>query len=595
MLEQKNNIESKNEDNIISNKSATNTNILSVLRAKRTTKKHTKKEMNNIIDDKFEFFPHITLGNGAFSAVFASRDLTDTNKLYAIKFENSLLSNKLKLEKDIYDIMYGAEGFPIVYTYGTTKTSNYLVMDRLGPSLKELFGYCNFHFSLQTICLIAIQALTRIHDLHFKSGYIYNDIKPDNFLIGLNQTNMIYLIDMGNAKPFRIYNFTTNKVEHIPYKDNISPITNITRFSSINHQMGIETSRRDDLESLGYMLIYFANGSLPWKGGSKSNSEDKFNQMLEKKMSIPIEVYCKDLPIEFSIYMSYVQNLRFNEKPDYNYLKNLFAKLLFGSYIEKFFFDWNISQPKEVPSNLRVNKELDNKYLFKKIKEKKKEKKITSNAVIKMIKIGNDNTEEDDSSKQKEEYESSDRENKESEEEEESGSSISSSNVNNNNESNDVQMIKENDEEKLQDSSELISDNNERLNTEENKDKDSDESHSDKTEHNSTFNDEDFLSMFTDLNAPRKKIVAPTYKPSEKSNIIIRASNVNTTQNNNTNDDLLTKSNRSGFSLNSINSESHSLLNKNKKIPQLGKLRLLNKGMINEVDEDNATSKRDYK
>ena len=590
MLEQKNNIESKNEENIITNKSGTNTNILSVLRAKRTTKKHTKKEMNNIIDDKFEFFPHIPLGNGAFSTVFASRDLTDTNKLYAIKFENSLLSNKLKLEKDIYDIMYGAEGFPIVYTYGTTKTSNYLVMDRLGPSLKELFGYCNFHFSLQTICLIAIQALTRIHDLHFKSGYIYNDIKPDNFLIGLNQTNMIYLIDMGNAKPFRIYNFTTNKVEHIPYKDNISPITNITRFSSINHQMGIETSRRDDLESLGYMLIYFANGSLPWKGGSKSNSEDKFNQMLEKKMSIPIEVYCKELPIEFSIYMSYVQNLRFNEKPDYNYLKNLFAKLLFGSYIEKFFFDWNIAQPKEVPSNLRVNKELDNKYLFKKIKEKKK---VTSNAVIKMIKIGNDNTEEDDSSKQKEEYESSDKENKESEEEEESASSISSSNVNNN-QSNNVEMIKENDEEKLQDSSELISDNNnDRLNTEENKD--SDESHSDKTEHNSTFNDEDFLSMFTDLNAPRKKIVAPTYKPSEKSNIIIRSSNVNTTQNNNTNDDLLTKSNRSGFSLNSINSESHSLLNKNKKIPQLGNLRLLNKGMINEVDEDNATSKRDYK
>ena len=590
MLEQKNNIESKNEENIITNKSGTNTNILSVLRAKRTTKKHTKKEMNNIIDDKFEFFPHIPLGNGAFSTVFASRDLTDTNKLYAIKFENSLLSNKLKLEKDIYDIMYGAEGFPIVYTYGTTKTSNYLVMDRLGPSLKELFGYCNFHFSLQTICLIAIQALTRIHDLHFKSGYIYNDIKPDNFLIGLNQTNMIYLIDMGNAKPFRIYNFTTNKVEHIPYKDNISPITNITRFSSINHQMGIETSRRDDLESLGYMLIYFANGSLPWKGGSKSNSEDKFNQMLEKKMSIPIEVYCKELPIEFSIYMSYVQNLRFNEKPDYNYLKNLFAKLLFGSYIEKFFFDWNIAQPKEVPSNLRVNKELDNKYLFKKIKEKKK---VTSNAVIKMIKIGNDKTEEDDSSKQKEEYESSDKENKESEEEEESASSISSSNVNNN-QSKNVEMIKENDEEKLQDSSELISDNNnDRLNTEENKD--SDESHSDKTEHNSTFNDEDFLSMFTDLNAPRKKIVAPTYKPSEKSNIIIRSSNVNTTQNNNTNDDLLTKSNRSGFSLNSINSESHSLLNKNKKIPQLGNLRLLNKGMINEVDEDNATSKRDYK
>ena len=177
MLEQKNNIESKNEENIITNKSGTNTNILSVLRAKRTTKKHTKKEMNNIIDDKFEFFPHIPLGNGAFSTVFASRDLTDTNKLYAIKFENSLLSNKLKLEKDIYDIMYGAEGFPIVYTYGTTKTSNYLVMDRLGPSLKELFGYCNFHFFSDTLSQTRSQCFQKPCEVYEQNLHNLTDIQ----------------------------------------------------------------------------------------------------------------------------------------------------------------------------------------------------------------------------------------------------------------------------------------------------------------------------------------------------------------------------------------------------------------------------------
>lgn len=589
MFEQFNNYEDKNEDNnLITNTNQNGTHILSAMKNK-FTKKQSKKEINNIIDDKYEYCPNIILGSGTYTTIYPAKDVNDPQKLYAIKFENSLMSNKLKLEKEIYEIMYGIEGFPSVYTLGTTKTQNYLVIDRLGPSLKELFVYCNYHFSLQTICLIAIQILTRLHDLHFKSGFVYCDIKPDNFLIGLSQTNIIYMIDFGLSKPFRIFNYQTSKIEHIPYKDSIVP-TNISRFSSINHQMGIETSRRDDLESLGYMLVYFACGALPWKGGSKSNSDDKFGKMLEKKMAIPIEVYCKDLPIEFSIYLSYVQNLRFNEKPDYNYLKNLFGNLLFGSYIEKFFFDWNIAKPKDIPTNLRVGKELDNKYLYKKREVQKKE-------LVNEVKQEKNKTLEEE----KEEEEDSGK----SEGDDEDSSSSSSENEEEKEKKENEQTNKNGKPEIESSSSNLISkevdrSENERLNTEENRSSQS-ESESNKTEQNSFFNDQDFLSMFSEINANHKQKITMT--PQKKNNNFLQIKSLkketdnnitNTTNNNNTNDELLTKSNRSGVSLNSLNSESYSLLNKNKKIPHLGKLRLFNpmNKMINEEDEDNATSKR---
>ena len=203
------------------------------------------------------------------------------------------------------------------YSVGSNKTSNYLMMDRLGPSLGELFKYCNNHFSLQTILLIGIQALTRLQDLHSKSSFIIGDVTPSNFLIGTSQTNLIYFVDFGCAKPFRFFNETASKIEHTAYKDNnVSPTGSINIFSSINQHMNIETSRGDDLESLGYMLIYFSNKGLPWENNTSTSNtaiteEENNNKILEKKMSIPVEEYCKELPIDFFIYMNYVYSLRF--------------------------------------------------------------------------------------------------------------------------------------------------------------------------------------------------------------------------------------------------------------------------------------------
>ena len=407
----------------------------------------TKKKKDTIIDDKYEIYPSTFLTKGSKTIdIVAGGDIIEPSKKYAIKFENENNINILKKEIILYDYLKSTDGFPTLYSNGNFHNQNYIILERLGPNLKELFKYCNNHFSLQTILLIGIQIITRLQDFHYKTGFIYNNIKLSNFCVGLKDTNKIYVIDLSKAKPFRYSDYQMNRYEHIPYNENTDYI-NITKFSSKNSQIGIEISRRDDLESLGYMLIYFANeGKLPWlinknvvinnnnnnnnenniddnnnnnnkenNNNNKNNNNNNNNNnnihnitkeekklfYIENKLSSTIEEFCKNLPIEFSMYMNYIENLGFYEKPDYNYLKGLFGNLLFTFYIEKFYFDWNILSPKEIPNNLRTNKELENKYEYlsskyyydninpesKKKKKKKKKKKTKIIIIITIMKM----------------------------------------------------------------------------------------------------------------------------------------------------------------------------------------------------------------
>lgn len=144
-------------------------------------------------------------------------------------------------------------------------------------------------------------------------------------------------------------------MDNIPYKEN-KPLTGTARYASINNHLGIEQSRRDDLESIGYLLIYFLKRRLPWQGCQGSTKMEKYNKILEKKLSISTEALCKDYPIEFSVYMNYVKNLKYNERPDYMFLKTLFIDLLNHFYTEKFVFDWNLPNPYEDPPNLKIGK-----------------------------------------------------------------------------------------------------------------------------------------------------------------------------------------------------------------------------------------------
>ena len=239
-------------------------------------------------------------------------------------------------------------GVPKFYGFGETSEYYYLIMQLLGPNLIELFNYCKARkLTITTISMLAIQILNRIEYMH-KHHYLHRDIKPENFLIGCGDTsNVIYLIDYGLCKKYK----DPKTHQHIPYREG-RLLTGTARYVSINTHLGIEQSRRDDLESIGYVLIFLLKGGLPWQG-LKTNL-DKYNKIMEKKLQIPTEILCYGLPDEIAHYLNYCKSLRFEDRPDYDYLRNLFVRLLYtiiNSYSltkDSLKFDWCYDEPLSV-------------------------------------------------------------------------------------------------------------------------------------------------------------------------------------------------------------------------------------------------------
>merc|ERR1712025_1131849 len=215
---------------------------------------------------------------------------------------------------------------------------NVMVIDLLGPSLEDLFSFCNRKFSLKTVLMLADQMINRVEYVHAKN-FIHRDIKPDNFLIGLmKKANQVHVIGFGLAKKFR----DSRSQQHIPYRENKN-LTGTARYASVNTHLGIEQSRRDDLEAVGYVLMYFNRGSLPWQGLKANSKKEKYEKIMEKKMSTPIEVLCKGYPTEFVTYLNYCRSLRFEDRPDYAYLRRFLKDLFFReNYQYDFIFDWTI-------------------------------------------------------------------------------------------------------------------------------------------------------------------------------------------------------------------------------------------------------------
>ncbi len=211
-----------------------------------------------------------------------------------------------------------------------------MVMDLLGPSLEDLLSYCGRKFSLKTVAMIGDQMISRVEYCH-THHFLHRDMKPDNFLSGAGKkASMVYLIDFGLAKRFR----DPKTGEHIPYRDNKS-LTGTARYASVNTHLGIEQSRRDDLESIGFILIYFLKGTLPWQGLQAKTKKEKYDRIKEKKVNTTIESLTRGAPEEFNAYLTYCRRLKFEEKPDYNYLKKLMRDCMHRHGLDyDYQYDW---------------------------------------------------------------------------------------------------------------------------------------------------------------------------------------------------------------------------------------------------------------
>ncbi|KAG9159021.1 hypothetical protein Leryth_021742 [Lithospermum erythrorhizon] len=289
------------------------------------------------------------IGSGSFGELYLGVNI-QTGEEVAVKLESIKTKHpQLHYESKLYMLLQGGTGIPHLKWFGVEGEHNCMAIDLLGPSLEDLFNYCNRKLTLKTVLMLADQLINRVEYMHSR-GFLHRDIKPDNFLMGLGRkANQVYIIDYGLAKKYR--DLQTHK--HIPYRENKN-LTGTARYASVNTHLGVEQSRRDDLESLGYVLMYFLRGSLPWQGLRAGTKKQKYDKISEKKMLTPIEVLCKSFPLEFTSYFHYCRSLRFEDKPDYSYLKRLFRDLFIREgYQFDYVFDWTMLKYPQIGSSSR--------------------------------------------------------------------------------------------------------------------------------------------------------------------------------------------------------------------------------------------------
>ncbi|XP_068141632.1 casein kinase I [Drosophila tropicalis] len=293
------------------------------------------------------------LGAGSFGDIFMAENKV-TSQRVAMKLEiKNCPHPQLHSEYKLYRSLSSARGIPRIYQFGSLSRYNVMVMELLGASLEELFNVCSRRFSLKTVLMLSTQMIERVEHLH-NAKYVHRDIKPDNFLMGKGgQSHVVHIIDFGLTKKY----FDEKTNTHISYKSG-GRLTGTARYASINAMRGGEQSRRDDMEALGYVFMYFLRGNLPWQGLVATTKKQKYEALTEKKSSTTLEELCKGYPEEFALYLGYCRSLGFEETPQYAHVRrtlyNLYKRL---QYAHDNIYDWitikqlhnEISAAKEQP------------------------------------------------------------------------------------------------------------------------------------------------------------------------------------------------------------------------------------------------------
>ncbi|KAG7577116.1 Protein kinase-like domain superfamily [Arabidopsis thaliana x Arabidopsis arenosa] len=274
------------------------------------------------------------LGKGGFGQVFVGRRISGGNDRSA---GASILEVALKFEHrsskgcnygpphewQVYNTLGGSHGVPRVHFKGRQGDYYVMVMDMLGPSLWDLWNTSGQAMSSEMVACIAVESLSILEKMHAK-GYVHGDVKPENFLLGqpsTSQEKKLFLVDLGLATKWR----EGGSGQHVEYDQRPDMFRGTVRYASAHAHLGRTASRRDDLESLAYTLIFLHRGRLPWQGYQGDN---KSFLVCKKKMATSPDMLCCFCPPPFKQFLEIVVNMKFDEEPNYGKLVSLFQDLL---------------------------------------------------------------------------------------------------------------------------------------------------------------------------------------------------------------------------------------------------------------------------